>query len=108
MIPRPLVWGHALSPRGRCLRSNGQPKPGTLKAVYLAKEPATLSQVAIDFTLGDPQGDLTVTLQLGSDPPYCMSFGGTLVKDQDVNEKASGLGVYKRKDAPAPASCPLP
>ncbi len=39
---------------------------------------------------------------------YCMSFGGTLVKDQDVNEKPSGVGVYKRKDAPAPATCPLP
>ena len=75
----------------------------------LAKKLATLSQVDIGFTLDeDPQGNLTFTLQLGNHAPYCMSFGGTLVKDQDVNEKASGVGVYKRKDAIAPTICPLP
>jgi hypothetical protein len=91
------------------LKANGQPKPGRVKAVCLAKDVLTKPQVEIAFTLDEaPQGDLTVTLKLGSDPAYCMSFGGTLVKDQHVNETATGTGVYKRKDAPAPATCPLP
>jgi cysteine-rich repeat protein len=92
------------------LKASGLPKPGRVRAVCLSKDLGTKPQVAIDFTLDeDPQGDLTVTLQLGTDPKYCMSFGGTLIKDQDVNETATGTGVYKRKDSAAPGSpCPVP
>ncbi len=92
------------------LKSNGDPKPGRIRAVCLAKDLGTKPQVEIDFSLDeDPQGDLTLTLQLGNDPFYCMSFGGELVKDQYVNEKPTGTGVFKRKNAPAILGpCPLP
>jgi cysteine-rich repeat protein len=79
-----------------------RPKP-LIRALCLAKAKP------IPFGLDDPrQGKLTVTLQLGTQYPFCMVFGGTPVKDFGTGVNSSGLGVYKKKDAPVPESCLLP
>jgi hypothetical protein len=53
----------------------------------------------ISFSLGEPaQGSLGVRLTLGNGNRYCLSFGGTVVKDEP--------GAFRAKDAPAPSACP--
>jgi len=67
---------------------------------------AVCSGSQLDFTLDEAsQGTLTVTVQPGAGLRSCMMFGGTVVKD---TSSAGGVGRFKAKDAPAPASCPLP
>jgi hypothetical protein len=81
-------------------------KPGrVMRAVCLAKEVG----VDIPFDLNEgPQGSLTVTFQFSDGSEFCTSFGGTLIQDRDIFEVDSGVGLFKKKDAPAPTSCPLP
>jgi hypothetical protein len=53
----------------------------------------------ISFSLDEvSQGSLGLRLMLASGDRYCMLFGGTIVKDEP--------GLFKAKDAPAPAACP--
>jgi hypothetical protein len=53
----------------------------------------------IAFSLDEAsQSSLGVKLTLGNGDRYCMLFGGTIVKDEP--------GLFKAKDAPAPAACP--
>jgi hypothetical protein len=76
-----------------------------LKAVCLGKNPAQ----PINFTLNETtQGALTATLTLGSGDSYCMSFGGTVLRDWNTTAKKSTKALFKAKDAPAPATCSLP
>ncbi len=52
-------------------------------------------------TEGKPQqGALVVALHLGNDVTYCSRLGGTVLRDIS--------GIFVAKDAPAPATCPLP
>ena len=78
------------------------------KAVILSgkKLRVVCSGSQLDFTLDEPsQGQLTVTVEPGSFLRSCVTFGGTVVKD---TSSAGGVGTFKAKDAPVPASCPLP
>ena len=54
-----------------------------------------------DVTIGASSfnGDLGVILETDADT-YCAQFGGTAIKNDP--------GLFKRKDAPAPGSCPVP
>jgi hypothetical protein len=52
-------------------------------------------------TLNPPfAGDLGIVLSTGATTRYCAQFGGTNIKNQ--------AGLFKRKDAPPPSSCPTP
>ena len=58
----------------------------------------------------DAQGSIAVKLSMGGSD-YCMEFPGTsgaVKKDRGTPDVGSGVGLYKVKDAPAPASCPVP
>ena len=53
----------------------------------------------IDLSLDEAsQGSLALRLTLGNGDRYCMSFGGTVTKDEP--------GTFKARDAPAPSACP--
>jgi hypothetical protein len=53
----------------------------------------------IDFSLDEAtQGAIAIRLTLGNGDRYCLSFGGTVVKDEP--------GAFRAKDAPAPGACP--
>ena len=75
-------------------------KPGVVfRAVCLG--------AGIEFSLSDAtQNDIEITVQLGDDQVHCMSFGGTILKDIGTGVKANGVGLFKAKDAAAPALCP--
>jgi YVTN family beta-propeller protein len=61
----------------------------------------------VDFTLDESaQGALGATLQLGAAPPFCLEFGGSVLKDLPASPGKSG--VFLAKDAPPPASCSTP
>ena len=83
-------------------------KPGkVLRAVCLAKS------MPINLTLDETtQGEMAATLELGSDPPYRLGFGGpfggTLLQDRGTGVKPSGVGLFKYKESPAPSTCPAP
>jgi hypothetical protein len=54
-----------------------------------------------DVTITPPlAGNLGVVLSCGLGTRYCAEFGGTPIKNQ--------AGLFKRKDAPPPGSCPTP
>jgi hypothetical protein len=83
------------------------PKPGTLRAVCVAKEKP------IAFALDAPnQGNLAVTVQLGAEPPYCVpfgqNFGGTVLRDFGTGVKRTGVGLFKVRESDAPDACPIP
>jgi hypothetical protein len=81
-------------------KASGAPKPGLVRALCKGS--------GIAYTLDEGlQGEVAVTLQLGTGIRYCMSLAGTLIKDQSTGAVASGVGVFKRKDAPAPGACPI-
>ncbi len=72
--------------------------PGrVLKAVCLGDQ--------MSFSLDEAQqGELVASLTLGADPPQCMAFPPpTVVRDTSASGGATGL--FKARDAPAPASC---
>ena len=64
-------------------------KPSVIKAVCKG--------TAIAFPLPFA-GDLGVILTVGNEKRYCLDFGGTT--------KGDPTKIFKRKDAPAPGSCP--
>ncbi len=60
---------------------------------------ARCSGAQISFSLGETsQGSLAVKLALGNGDRYCLSFGGTIVKDT--------AGVFEAKNAGPPDACP--
>lgn len=68
---------------------------------------ATCKGEGIPFTLDeDAQDAILVTLALGDDPAQCLLFGGSVQKNRPAIGKKNGL--FKAKNAPAPAACPLP
>jgi trehalose-6-phosphatase len=68
---------------------------------------ASCKGAAIPYTLDEPaQDSIAVQLTLGNDATQCMQFGGLVQKDQPAAGKK--VGVFQAKNAPAPASCPLP
>jgi len=73
-------------------------KAGSLKVVCKGNQ--------IGFTLNEPlQGSLVATLGLGSDPLFCMQFGGTIKEKPAQNGKQ---GQFNARSAPVPAACPVP
>lgn len=60
----------------------------------------------IAFTLDEAQQEqLSISLRLGSTPPQCGVFGGTVKKDTGVGQP-SARGQFKATDAPGEGSCP--
>jgi cysteine-rich repeat protein len=67
----------------------------------------------LDYTLDEAeQGQLTATLQLGSEAPYCTGWGGSvggfIDSDRGISEGLGPTGWFRGRKAPAPTSCPLP
>jgi hypothetical protein len=68
---------------------------------------ATCKGAGIPFTLDEEtQDSIAVSLTLGNDATLCMDFGGIVQRDRAAIGKK--VGVFEAKNAPAPASCPLP
>lgn len=62
----------------------------------------------IRLRLDEPgQGSLAVILKLGSSPPFCATFGGTVLRDKGTTVGRVGFGAFKAIDAPR-AACPYP
>jgi hypothetical protein len=58
----------------------------------------------------DAQGSIAVKLSIGGSD-YCMESPGTtgeVLRDLGTAHNPSAVGLYKAKDAPQPASCPVP
>jgi hypothetical protein len=64
----------------------------------------------LGFSLDEPQqGALALRLELGSGTAFCTLFGGAVKADYGVGFGRGGKkGTFTSRDAPAPASCPLP
>jgi hypothetical protein len=76
---------------------------GPCKSAYLKAERLKLMCKGnqITFTLDEPsQRPLTATVGFGTDPPYCMVFGGTVKKDEP--------GIFRAKMAPIAPVCLVP
>jgi hypothetical protein len=59
----------------------------------------------IPFTLDEPaQGSLAATVELGTDVVACMLFGGAAVT-RDTPAVGGATGVFRARNAPAPAGC---
>lgn len=87
-----------LNPTGYKYKNTLAPVGGAVKLIIV--KPAVIKIIAKDDgSLNGPiGGNLGVELFLGTDK-YCAEFGGTTIKNQ--------VGLFKRKDAPAPAVCPV-
>ena len=61
----------------------------------------------IGLSLDEPsQGSLAVRLILGGKDRYCILFGGQIRKDSSAS--ATRVGRFISRNAPAPATCPVP
>jgi hypothetical protein len=96
------VWSGLGNPPGTTgykYKNTAAPAGGAVKIIIL--KPKVIKILAKDDgTLNGPVGgNVGILLTTGADT-YCAEFGGTTIKNV--------TGLVKRKDAPAPAVCPVP
>jgi cysteine-rich repeat protein len=105
-------WKVAPQPQGALGYVYREPRPSSAPCKKVVVRDGRLLRIicrgeGIDFTLNEPtQGSLSLSLQLGNDPPVCLSFGGRVIRDFGTGPRP--LGRFVARDSPAPVECPLP
>jgi hypothetical protein len=103
------AWSGIGSPAGaRGYRYKSKTGPCAKVSLERGRLRVQCKGAGVDFSLDEPaQGALAVRLTTGSSAlHYCAVFGGTVQVDSAAAPDHGG--EFRAKDAPAPASCPLP